>query len=176
MPTLCNGIDLATLSAAAGSAAAYPERVGVTCEWQGSSETSVRIEHPAAAPGLFPGERPRLQIQTNLPPCLSVVEEATPVDLLLAAIASSLVTSYIYTATLAGIRIDSLVLAVEAEFDARGFLAPSPLEGSISNVRIAWDTKGSATRHQLLSLAETAARSSPVLKLLKEPVQVLPAS
>lgn len=95
------------------------------------------------------------------------------VEMILHALGSCLTVGFVYNASAIGININSLAMNMEGELDLHSFLGISdyvrPGYKSIS-VRVEADTDGS--EEQIYELMAHVKRTSPVLDMLNNPVQV----
>lgn len=98
---------------------------------------------------------------------------ANAVEIILAALGSCLVMSFVYHATRRGFRVDELGLRLEAEIDLRGFLGLSPhVRPGYQVVRLAAQVKCDAPNLALAKLWEQVQKVSPVLDIIRNPVPV----
>lgn len=98
---------------------------------------------------------------------------ANAMEIILAGLGSSLITSFVYHAMQRGFHVDALGLRLEAEIDLRGFLGLSPqVRPGYQIVRLAAQVKCDAPKQALEKLWEHVQKISPALDIIRNPVPV----
>jgi uncharacterized OsmC-like protein len=85
-----------------------------------------------------------------------------PQELLLSGVGGCLLVSYAVGATVLGIQLDVLEVALEAELDLRGFLGTEPsVPVALAHIGYRVRLGGDGTREEFARLHEAVARQSP---------------
>jgi len=160
-----NGIDTAKLEQLAQGCANNPHNAGVrfavTTQWAGGTRSTSRVTGYELAGRRIPrtftigSDEPHELCGDNAAP--------NPQELLMASLSSCMMVGYVAGATLAGIKLESVVIETQGKLDLRGFLgldanvAPGYAQGLHYVVRI----KGDGTAAQFAKVHETVMATSP---------------
>jgi uncharacterized OsmC-like protein len=111
------------------------------------------------------GDEPPVLLGTNQAP--------NAVEAVLHALASCLAVGFAYNAAAQGIRVDSLDFDLEGDLDLRGFLGLSEdVRPGYEGIRVSYRVEADAPRDEIEELCAYVQRTSPVLDMLRNPVQV----
>ncbi len=98
----------------------------------------------------------------------------TPIELVLAALGSSLAVGVAAQAAQRGVKLEALELNVQGDFDIRMlFGATERVHPGLQVVRVKMTAKADASDQVLAEIKEAAERSSPVCNTLTRPVKVI---
>jgi uncharacterized OsmC-like protein len=97
---------------------------------------------------------------------------ANPVEQLLAALGNCLAVGYAANASIAGIEIEDMQIALEGDLDLHTFLGLKDENAGYEAIRVKVDITSDATDDQLQALHEKVIGSSPVGHTLSRPVPV----
>jgi uncharacterized OsmC-like protein len=124
------------------------------------SEDSSRAE-----PFYLEGDEPPVLLGTNAGP--------NAVETVLHALSSCLAVGFVYNAAALGIRVDALEFKLEGEIDLHGFLGLSDeVRPGYKNIEVTYRVESDAPREKVVELCEYVQKTSPVLDILRNPVQV----
>lgn len=142
--------------------------------WDGGGRSRTRIqsfEHAGdqdqsrSLPFVLEGDEPAVLLGDNTAP--------NAVETVLHALTSCLSVGFIYNAAAQGIEIRSLDFDVEGELDLRGFLGlDDSVRPGYSKVRVNYRVDADAPRETLEELCQYTQDTSPVMDLLRNPVDV----
>jgi len=173
-----NGVDVAQLVETVGAIQADPTlatfrfRAANTWLSGGQSRTAIHGFWGAGAedtsreqPFLLEGDEPPVLLGTNHAP--------NAVEAVLHALASCLSVGFAYNAAAQGITVRSVELDLEGELDLHGFLGLSPdVRPGYSEVRVTYRIDADAPDAKVDELCAYVQRTSPVLDILRNPVDV----
>ena len=95
------------------------------------------------------------------------------VEAVLHALSSCMTVSFIYPAAAQGIRVDALEYTMEGDVDLHGFLQLSDkIRPGLQNIRVKAKVKADAPREKIQELLDYAAKTSPVMDTIRNPVTV----
>jgi uncharacterized OsmC-like protein len=97
---------------------------------------------------------------------------ANPVEQLLAALGNCLAVGYAANASIAGIEIEDMQIALEGDLDLHTFLGLKNENAGYEAIRVKVDITSDATDDRLQALHEKVTGSSPVGHTLSRPVPV----
>jgi uncharacterized OsmC-like protein len=97
---------------------------------------------------------------------------ANPVEQLLAALGNCLAVGCAANASIAGIEIEDMQIALEGDLDLRTFLGLKSENAGYEAIRVKVDITSDATEDQLQALHTKVTGSSPVGHTLSRPVPV----
>lgn len=143
-------------------------------EWKsgGRSRTEIKDFTYAGAeddsrdePFVLEGDEPPVLLGGNTAP--------NAVETVLHALASCLSVGFVYNAAAKGIEVDRLDFDLEGDLDLRGFLGLDPdVRPGYSNIRVTYRVEADAPREDLEELCRYTQDTSPVVDLLRNPVDV----
>ncbi|MEX2530853.1 MAG: OsmC family protein [Gemmatimonadota bacterium] len=177
-PPALNGVDVAQLT---DTIAAIEKDPGLArfqfqahTVWEGGGRSRTRIqsfEHAGnrdesrALPFVLAGDEPPVLLGENTAP--------NAVETVLHALTSCLSVGFIYNAAARGIEVRSLDFDVEGDLDLRGFLGlDENVRPGYNQVRVSYRVDADAPPETLEELCEYTQRTSPVMDLLRNPVEV----
>ena len=95
-----------------------------------------------------------------------------PGELVLAALGSCIVSSYVIQAAISGVEIDELELTLEARVDLRGQFELAPVRPGLAGVKATVEVRSEADDATLEALGRAAIRTSPVYDTLANGVPI----
>lgn len=173
-----NGVDVAQLTETIGAIRNDPAiatfRFRAGTEWLGGghSRTTVKSFYGAGAentsratPFTLDGDEPGVLLGGDRAP--------NAVEAVLHALTSCLTVGFVYNAAARGIEVRSLDLDVEGELDLHGFLGLSETtRPGYQRIDVRYRVDADATEEQVEQLCDHVQRTSPVLDIVTNPVQV----
>ena len=177
-PSALNGVDVGQLT---DTIAAIENDHGLArfqfqahTVWEGGGRSRTRIQSfqhagnrdaSRSLPFVLGGDEPPVLLGENTAP--------NAVESVLHALTSCLSVGFIYNAAAKGIAVRSLDFAVEGDLDLRGFLGlDETVRPGYSQIRVTYRVDADAPRQTLEELCEYTQRTSPVMDLLRNPVDV----
>lgn len=173
-----NGVDLTQLTQTVGAIQADPRlaqfrfrahntwldgghsRTSIQGFWGAGAEDTSRTE-----PFLVDGDEPPVLLGANHAP--------NAVEAVLHALASCLAVGMAYNAAAKGINLRSLELDLEGELDLHGFLGLSEeTRAGYQHVQVSYSVDSDASDEAIEELCGYVQRTSPVLDVLRNPVDV----
>lgn len=142
--------------------------------WLGGGHSRTTIQGFWGA-GQEDGSRDRpFHLEGDEPPVLLGGDQApNAVESVLHALASCLAVGVAYNAAAQGITVRSLDFDLEGELDLHGFLGLSDqVRPGYSSVKVSYRIDSDATEEQLDDLCAYVQRTSPVVDILRNPVDV----
>lgn len=128
--------------------------------WGAGAEDTSRTE-----PFVLEGDEPEVLLGTNQAP--------NAVEAVLHALGSCLAVGIAYNAAARGITLRSLELALEGQLDLHGFLGLSDqTRAGYQHVRVSYQVDTDASDDAIEDLCAHVQRTSPVLDILRNPVDV----
>lgn len=145
-----------------------------TTEWVdgGHSRTSIQSFYGA---GQEDTSRTKAFVLEGDEPPVLLGENHGPnaVETVLHALTSCLTVGYIYNAAAQGITVEELKFNVEGDVDLHNFLGLSDeVRPGYENIHLTYRVKADAPEEKLSELCEYVQKTSPVLDILRNPVQV----
>lgn len=175
--TVDNGVNVEALMGArevlrdAPAAAQFTWRA--ECEWVGG------VHSRSTVTGFFGlGEEQNhdnsFAIEADHPPQFAASDKgATPVEIVLSALASCLTAGVAAVATNRGIQVHSIKARVEGDMDIAGILGiDADVRNGFNNVRIHFDIDADATRDEIAALVAQSQRRSAVFDIITNPGNV----
>lgn len=142
--------------------------------WQGGGRTETRIhtfEHASSEdesreePFVLHGDEPPVLLGDNTAP--------NAVEAVLHALASCLAVGFVYNAAAKGIEIEALDFDLEGDLDLHGFLGlDDTTRAGYPTIDVTYRVKADAPREDLVELCEYVQDTSPVVDVLRNPVDV----
>jgi len=175
---IVNGVDVDRLAGTIDLIKGQPDlaqfQFRAQAEWVegGHSRTTIQGFHGAGAedtsratPFVLEGDEPPVLLGSNAGP--------NAVDANLHAVASCLMVGVAYNAAAMGIRVARLAFSLEGDIDLHGFLGLSDqIRPGYQNVRLTYWMESDAAPEQLDALWAHVQKTSPVLDILRNPVEV----
>jgi len=178
MSTIQNGVDVDQLVGTINAIKANPDlanfkfRAETTWINGGHSRTKIKSFFGAGAedtsrskPFILDGDEPPVLLGSNAGP--------NAVEAVLHALASCLAVGFIYNAAAQDIKVESLDFDMEGDIDLHGFLGLSDqVRAGYQNITVNYRVKADAPREKLVELCDYVQRTSPVLDIIRNPVNV----
>jgi len=174
-PTLAdNGINVSALLGAREALAQAPEAAAFT--WRASSEW-IKGTHSRSSFGGFFGlgsEQSRstsFSVEADHPHVFASEDRApTPVELVLAGLASCLSAGVAAVAQNRGIQLHSVSAHLEADMDIRGILGmDQDIRNGFTAVRVRFDIKADASHDEIAALVSQSQKRSAVFDIITNP-------
>jgi uncharacterized OsmC-like protein len=177
-PSALNGVDVAqltdTIAAIENDPALARFQFQAHTVWEGGGRCRTRIhsfqhagnrDDSRSLPFILEGDEPPVLLGENTAP--------NAVETVLHALTSCLSVGFIYNAAAKGIAVRSLDFDVEGDLDLRGFLGlDETVRPGYNQIRVSYRVDADAPREALEELCEYTQRTSPVMDLLRNPVDV----
>jgi uncharacterized OsmC-like protein len=176
--TKVNGVDLDQLVGTINAIKETPEiaqfKFRARNEWVNGGHSRTEIigfygalqeDTSRNEPFLLEGDEPPVLLGENYGP--------NAVETILHALASCLAVGFVYNAAAQGINVESLEFDLEGDIDLHGFLGLSQdVRPGYENINLTYHIKSDAPREKILELSEYVQRTSPVLDIIRNPVNV----
>ena len=173
-----NGVDVIQLTDTISLIRDQPDlaefRFRASTRWQGGARAVTEIQgfHGAGQedtsrdePFVLEGDEPPVLLGDNTAP--------NAVEAVLHALASCLAVGFVYNAAAQGIEVRSLELDLEGRLDLHGFLGlDEDVRAGYDHVRVAYRVDCDAADDRIDELCAYVQRTSPVLDMLRNPVDV----
>ena len=173
-----NGVDLDQLQETIGQIEDNPDlaqfRFRATNEWKDGAHSRTRIQgfygagqedESRTEPFVLEGDEPPVLLGSNNAP--------NAVEAVLHALASCLAVGFAYNAAAEGIEVNSLEMDVEGELDLHGFLGLSDsVRPGYRNIQVTYRVDCDAGPEKVEELCSYVQRTSPVMDVLRNPVDV----
>lgn len=172
-----NGVNLEAILGAwqalsdAPAAAQFQWRA--TCEWVSGTHFRTRVHdffglgenYTHKKPFVFDGDHPEVFASED--------NGATPVEMLLAALAGCLTAGVATVAANRGIQLRSVTATVEGDQDLQGILGIDPdVRNGYSQIRVRYDIDADATRPEIEAVVAQSQKRSAVFDILTNPTNV----
>jgi uncharacterized OsmC-like protein len=172
-----NGVNVEALLGAREALTAAPEAAQfqwrARCEWiKGThSRTTVHgfaglgTEHTHRQPFTFEGDHPEVFASED--------NGATPVEVVLAALAGCLTAGVAAVATRRGVQLRSVVASLEGDMDIQGILGIDPdVRNGYSGIRVRYEIDADAPRSELEAIVAQSQKRSAVYDIVTNPTSV----
>jgi uncharacterized OsmC-like protein len=173
-----NGIDVDQLVTTIGTIKDKPDlanfnfRAKTTWVNGGHSQTAIQSfygpgqeDTSRSAPLIVVGDEPPVLLGTNKGP--------NAVEMVLAGLSSCLAVGFAYNAAARGLTIEKLEFEIEGDIDLLGFLGISDtVRPGYQNIRVSCNLRSEASDSELSELFEHVKKTSPVLDIVRNPVDV----
>ena len=176
--TLMNGVNIGKLIATIDAIKANPDLANfqfrAETEWKSGGHSRTRIQSFHGAGAEDTSRSKPFAVEADEPPVL-LGNNAGPnaVEIVLAGLASCLAVGFSYNAAARGIRIDELTLGLVGDIYLHGFLGLSEqVRPGYRDIRVTCRVKSDASREQLTELCDYVQKTSPVLDIVRNPVNV----
>lgn len=176
--TVLNGVDVddlvETIEAIENDPTLARFQFRAHTEWKGGARSRTRIQDFSHAGKKDTSRDEPYQLEGDEPPVLLGSDTApNAVETVLHALASCLSVGFVYNAAAKGIRVESLDFDLEGDLDLRGFLGlDENVRPGYESLRVTYRVEADASREQLEELCEYTQATSPVVDLLRNPVDV----
>lgn len=173
-----NGISVTQLADTIGAIQGEPSiaqfRFRASTSWQGGGRSQTRIKGFYGAnaedlsrtePFTLTGDEPAVLLGSNTAP--------NAVEAVLHALTSCLTVGFVYNAAAKGITVRSLDFDIEGELDLHGFLGLSrDVRPGYQKIGITYRVDADASDEEVDELCRYVQRTSPVLDIVRNPVEV----
>ena len=177
MKTVDNGVNVEALMGAreilAGAPAAAQFTWRANCEWMGGVNSRSTVE------GFFGlGEEQThnksFTIEADHPPQFAAADNgATPVEIVLSALASCLTAGVAAVAQHRGIQLHSVKASVEGDMDIYGILGmDADVRNGFSAIRVNFDIDADASEDEIAALVAQSQKRSAVFDIIANPGMV----
>ena len=173
-----NGINVNQLTKTIDAIKQDPRKAnahfGARTIWKGGSQTETSIQSFAIGGKEETSRKQPFLLQGDEPAVLLGEDKApSSVEAVLHALGSCLTVSFIDSAAMKGIQIDSLVFVLEGDLDLRGFLGiDKSVRPGYRSIRATCNVKADASQEQIAQLCKDAQERAPVMDMLVNPVNV----
>jgi uncharacterized OsmC-like protein len=172
-----NGVNVAALLGAREAVSKDPEFGHFT--WRASSRWLYGTHSRATVDGFYGfGEerrhKSRFTFDIDHPEAFAAADDgATPVEVVLSALAGCLTAGVAAVAQQRGIQLRSVTAKLEGMLDLRGILgADSDVRNGFSDVQVRFDIDADATREEVEALVAQSQKRSAVFDILTNPTNV----
>jgi uncharacterized OsmC-like protein len=176
--TSLNGVNVVQLVETINAIKDQPEiakfKFRATNQWVdgGYSRTSIQSFYGAGQedntrekPFVLEGDEPPVLLGENRGP--------NAVEAVLHALASCISVGFIYNAAAQDIAVEKLEMKLEGDIDLHGFLGLSDnVRPGYDNIKLTYKVKADAPEEKITELCEYVQKTSPVLDILRNPVNV----
>lgn len=176
--TTLNGVDVDQLVETIEAIEADPEladfRFRATSTWEGGGRTETRIQAFDHA-GQPDDSRDKPFVLQGDEPSVLLGDDTAPnaVETVLHALSSCLAVGFVYNAAAKGIEVESLDFDIEGELDLHGFLGlDEDTRAGYHRIEVTYEVEADAPREDLVELCEYVQETSPVVDVLRNPVDV----
>jgi uncharacterized OsmC-like protein len=176
-PAAANGVHIDALLQSRQALSAAPRAAAF--QWRARTEW-VRGVHSRTTVDAFSGlgaeqsRRSPFVLETDHPELFHAGDNgATPMELVLAALAGCLTAGVASVASMRGVRLHSVVATVTAEQDLRGTLGIDPeVRSGFDRVRVRYEIDADAPRADVEAILAQSQKRSSVFDVLTNPVTV----
>ena len=172
-----NGVDVDALLGAREALSQQPEAARFTwrarCEWLGGVHSRSTVE------GFFGlGEEKRhkqpFTFEADHPAEFAAPDDgATPVEIVLSALASCLTGGVASVAQHRGIQLRSVTATVEGDMDLQGILGvDADVRNGFSAIRVSFDIDADATKDEIAAVVAQSQKRSAVFDIITNPTNV----
>jgi uncharacterized OsmC-like protein len=176
--TSTNGVNVEQLSETINAIKKDPKlakfKFRATNEWQDGAHSRTTIQSFYGAgqedtsrtkPFVLDGDEPPVLLGGNSAP--------NAVETVLHSLASCISVGFIYNAAAQDIDVEKLEMEMEGDLDLHGFLGLSDeVRPGYENIKLNYRVKADASEEQIKELCDYVQKTSPVLDILRNPVQV----
>jgi uncharacterized OsmC-like protein len=175
--TADNGVDVAALLGAREALAAAPEAARfqwrARCEWVHGTHSRTTIhdfsglgaEHAHRQPFVFDADHPEVFASQD--------RGATPVEIVLAALASCLTAGVASVATNRGVALRSVTATLEGDMDLQGILGiDADVRNGFDGVRVRFAIDADASPDELQAIVAQSQKRSAVFDIVTNPTKV----
>ena len=172
-----NGVDVASILAIRGALTDMPAAAQFTwrasCEWLGGVHSRSTVETFYGA-GAEQSHKTPYSVEADHPAVFAAPDHgATPVEIVLSALASCLTAGIASVAQNRGIQLRSVEATVEGHHDIRGILgADSDVRNGFNDVKVSFKIDADASRQEIEALVAQSQKRSAVFDALTNPTDV----
>lgn len=176
--TIRNGVNIDQLLGTIDAIKENPDvasfRFRARNQWLGGGHNRTTVEEFYGACQTIPHGHGPFVLDADEPPVLLGTDQGpNPVEYVLTALASCLMTSLVYHAAACGIEVKDVEATLEGDLDLHGFLGMDPrVRNGYQAIRVTFDIKDDLLREVKERLVEVAHQRSPVFDIVTNPVPV----
>ncbi len=143
--------------------------------WEGGLGTRTEVSHFWLGGERDSSRRQPHAVESDQPTSLLGSDRAAnPVELLFAALGSSLVTGYAAQAAARGVTLESLEVTIQGDLDLRMFLGLSErVHSGVQVIRVKTQVRMDASDEVLAEIKAAVERGSPVWNTLTRPAKII---
>jgi uncharacterized OsmC-like protein len=177
LKTADNGVDVQSLLAAraalteAPAAAQFTWRA--TCEWLGGVHSKSTVETFFGV-GAEQSHKTPYSLEADHPEVFAATDHgATPVEIVLSALASCLTAGVASVAQNRGIQLRSVTARVEGDMDLQGILGiDADVRNGFNAIRVTFDIEADATKDEIAAVVAQSQKRSAVFDIITNPGNV----
>jgi uncharacterized OsmC-like protein len=175
--TADNGVDVAALHAIKSALTEMPPAAQFTwrasCEWLGGVHSKSTIETFFGA-GAEQSHKTRYSVEADHPVIFAAPDNAaTPVEIVLSALASCLTGGVAAIAQHRGIQLHSVKATVEGDMNLQGILGiDADVRNGFSAIRVTFDIDADATKDEVAAVVAQSQKRSAVFDIITNPGNV----
>ena len=172
-----NGVNVAALLGAREALTAAPEAAQfqwrARCEWVNGTHSRTTV-HGFAGLGAEQTHRQSFVFEGDHPEVFASQDNgATPVEIVLAALAGCLTAGVAAVATHRGVQLRSVVASLEGDMDIQGILGIDPdVRNGYSGIRVRYEIDADAPRAVLEAIVAQSQKRSAVYDVITNPTNV----
>ncbi len=173
-----NGIDVGQLLGTIDAVKKEPEianfQFRAQTDWLGGGHVRTTFQNFYGAKEENTSRTTPIVLEGDEPPVLLGENQgANAVEALLHALSSCLAVGFIYNAAAQEINVESLSFNMKGNIDLHAFLGLSDKKrAGYENIEVKYQVKADAPREKLVELCDYVQKTSPVLDMLRNPVEV----
>ena len=172
-----NGVNVEALLGARDALTQTPEGAQftwrATCSWQNGTHSKSTVDSFFGL-GEEQQHRTSYNFDADHPEVFASQDRgATPVEIVLAALAACLTTGVASVATNRGVKLRSVTASVEGDMDIQGILGIDPdVRNGFTGVRVRYEIDADAPRSDIEAIVAQSQKRSAVFDLLANPTNV----
>jgi uncharacterized OsmC-like protein len=176
-PTVDNGVNVEAILGARQHMTEVPELAEFTwaaaCEWVDGTHSRTTLEKFHGAGG-EQSHRQAYVLDTDHPELFASADNgATPVEILLAALAGCLTAGVATVASNRGVTLRAVKATGEGDMDLQGILGIDPdVRNGYSHINVRYDIEADATRPEIEGIIAQSQRRSAVFDVITNPTNV----
>ena len=176
-PAADNGVDVPSLIAIRGALTETPAAAQftwrATCEWLGGVHSKSTVETFFGA-GAEQSHKAPFSFEADHPTVFAAPDHsATPVEIVLSALASCLTAGVASVAQHRGIQLRSVKASVEGDMDLQGILGiDADVRNGFSAIRVTFDVDADATEDEIAAVVAQSQKRSAVFDIITNPGNV----
>lgn len=177
MKTADNGVDVAALHAIKSALTEMPPAAQFTwrasCEWLGGVHSKSTVETFFGA-GAEQSHKVPYSVEADHPGLFAATDNAaTPVEIVLSALASCLTGGVAAIAQNRGIQLHSVKATVEGDMNMHGILGIDPdIRNGFSAIRVTFDIEADANKEEIAAVVAQSQKRSAVFDIITNPGNV----
>lgn len=175
--TADNGVDVAALFSIKTALTEMPPAAQFTwrasCEWLGGVHSKSTVETFFGA-GAEQSHKAPYSVEADHPVVFAAPDNAaTPVEIVLSALASCLTGGVASIAQHRGIQLHSVKATVEGDMNLHGILGINPdVRNGFSAIRVTFDIKADASKDEIAAVVAQSQKRSAVFDIITNPGNV----